>query len=71
MEDDIFERLEKSLLIMAGGFGFLYLMITGTQTHPKGEVLVIVRGTKAILKWLLIAAGTTRGIILTWSKRLY
>lgn len=66
MDDDIFERLGKSLLIMAGGFGFLYLMITGTQTHPKGVALVIVKATEAVFKWLLIAGGTTCGIILAW-----
>ncbi len=64
MGDDIFERLGKSLLIMGGGFALLYLMITGTQTHPQGIALVVVRSIETVARWLMIFGLSVAGIFL-------
>ena len=67
MNDDIFDRLGKTLLLMGGGFGFLYLMITSTQDHPRGIALVIVRTTETVARWLMYAGITVAVFFIAWA----
>lgn len=62
MNDDIFNRLIKSIGIVLGGFLLLYCMIIATQKHPRGIALKIVVATEFVAKGLFyIALGV--GII--------
>ena len=67
MNDDIIQRLGKTLLLMGGGFGFLYLMITSTQDHPRGIALVIVRTTETVARWLMYAGITVAVFFIAWA----
>jgi hypothetical protein len=67
MNDDIIDRLGKTLLLMGGGFGFLYLMITSTQDHPRGIALVIVRTTETVAHWIMYAGITVAVFFIAWA----
>jgi hypothetical protein len=67
MNDDIIDRLGKTLLLMGGGFVFLYLMITFTQDHPRGIALVIVRTTETVARWLMYAGITVAVFFIAWA----
>jgi len=67
MNDDIIDRLGRTLLLMGGGFGFLYLMITSTQDHPRGIALVIVQTTETVARWIMYAGITVAVIFIAWA----
>jgi hypothetical protein len=67
MNDDIIDRLGKTLLLMGGGFGFLYLMITSTQDHPRGIALMIVRTTETVARWIMYAGITVAVFFIAWA----
>lgn len=60
MNDDIFERLIKSIGIVFGGYFVMYLMIITTQKQPRGIALKIVMVTEFALKglfYILLVTG--------------
>ena len=67
MNDDIIDRLGKTLLLMGGGFGFLYLMITSTQDHPRGIALMIVRTTETVARCFMYAGITVAVFFIAWA----
>lgn len=56
MNDDIFERIFKSVGIVVGGFFLIYLMIITTQKKPTGIALKIVVATEFMAKGLFYTA---------------
>ena len=63
MNDDIFERVLKSVGIVGGGILLIYLMIITTQKEPRGIALKIVMATEFMAKGLFYGALVVGSII--------
>lgn len=56
MDNDIFERILKSVGVVIGGIILIYLIIISTQKEPRGISLKIVLATEFIAKGLFYTA---------------